>query len=166
MNCEDCELFMADAIGEELDPSQRASFSAHLAQCPKCREEYESAMRAVKTMRELPGPRHVAVRREGDRLVILGRSAAPFRLGRLFSGGVFRYAASVLIAFAAGYALHAGWMATEPPRRVEMPPAETSEQEERVPGSDLQGALAYAHNRSPSSSHLAKALMAVAHGEH
>jgi anti-sigma factor RsiW len=166
MNCENCELFMADAIGDELDPSQRASFSAHLAQCPKCREEYESAMRAVKTMRELPGPRHVAVRREGDRLVILGQPTARFRLGRLFTGGVFRYAASVLIAFAAGYALHAGWMATDTPRRVETLRRETSEQKELETGGDLQGALAYAHNRSPSSSHLAKALMAVARGEH
>ena len=166
MNCEDCELFMADALGDELDPSRRASFSAHLAQCLKCREEYESAVRAVKTMRELPGPRHVAVRREGDRLVILRQSATPFRLGRLFTGGVFRYAASVLIAFAAGYALHAGWIATDTPRRVEMPPREASEQKEPEPGSDFQGALVYAHNRSPSSSRLAKALMAVARGEH
>jgi hypothetical protein len=72
----------------------------------------------------------------------------------------------VLIAFAAGYALHAGWMATEAPHRVEMPGRETSEQKELETGGDLQGALAYAHDRSPSSSHLAKALMAVARGEH
>ena len=98
--------------------------------------------------------------------MILGQPTAPLSLRRWLTGGFFRYAASVLIAFAAGYALHAGWMATDTLRRVEMPPREASEQKEPEPGSDFQGALAYAHNRSPSSSHLAKALMAVAHGEH
>jgi len=157
---------MADALGEELDPSRRASFSEHLAQCPKCREDYESAVRALTTMRELPGPQHVAVRREGDRLVIQGQPTARLGLRRLFTGGVFRYAASVLIAFAAGYALHAGRMVTDTPHAVVTPVQETSVREAPGPVGSLQGALAYAHSRNPSSSQLAKVLMVVAHGAH
>ncbi len=173
MHCEDFEMLMADALGNELAASERPAFSAHLDKCPRCRQDYESALEAVGMMRELPGPQHVTVRREGDRLVIDQRRATGFslrggwrelkpatRLGR----GLLRYAASVLIAFAAGYMVHAGLMVTGAGRPGPIPVGQGTET--GLPESDggLQGALVDAHDRSPSSSNLAKCLMAMARG--
>ena len=69
-DCEDFEMLTADALGNELSEADRPAFEAHLAQCEKCRREYETASRTVSMMRALPGPTRVTIRREGDRLVI------------------------------------------------------------------------------------------------
>ena len=67
MNCEDVEMLLADALGDELADADRAAFEAHLAECERCRREYETTRAAVQSMRALPGPQRVTVRREGDR---------------------------------------------------------------------------------------------------
>jgi anti-sigma factor RsiW len=173
MNCEEFEMLMVDALGDELPSRRHPAFSAHLAECSKCRRDYESARRAVETMRDLPAPRPVTVRREGDRLVIENPRAAGFnprgrprrltpatRLGR----GLLRYAASVLIAFTAGYALHAGLMVRGAVRPGGIPVRQGTETGLPEPDGGLQQALVDAHDRSPSSSNLAKCLMAMARG--
>ena len=166
MNCEDFEILMADALGDELSPADRPAFEVHLAECATCREEFDSNQKALGTMRALPGPRRVNVRREGNRLVIEEPRAANSStvtrrqrwLTALAARGVFRYAASVLIAFTAGYAVHAGMMAADkagqqPVTRLEKsPPADGS----------FQHVLLSTHARKPSTSDLAKCLIAMA----
>ncbi len=199
MNCNDFEALMADALGNELSPVNRPLFEAHLDECPKCRGEYETTRRAVATMRELPGAARVTVRREGDRLVIEDKS--PQRVGdkdittprsRLRTvasnllrstfggrgmqpatrGALFRYAASVLIAFSAGYALNEvavsnqSSLGSSGKQGVPMRPPKADD-----PNSPLQdynsrhtlrGALVSAYAQRPARSDLAKCLVAIA----
>ena len=177
MNCEHSDMLMADALGNELSPSDRSAFEDHLAECERCRHEYETARAAVETMRALPGPPRVIVRREGDRLVIeskrgadLGPGGVPRRLkpAARMVGVVFRYAASVLVAFATGYALHAG-MAGRADSVVQDHGAPVSNRY-HVPagaasGDSLQAALLSAHAGNPARSNLAKCLIAISHGQ-
>ena len=104
MNCEDFQLLLADTLGGELSDAQRPGFEAHIAQCSQCRREYESMRETVCSLLSLPEPQPVRVRRVGGRL-ILGES--PRGAMAAFSHGYLRYAAGLLIAFTAGYALHA-----------------------------------------------------------
>jgi anti-sigma factor RsiW len=171
VNCEEFEILMADALGDELSPSDRPAFEAHLAACARCREEYESATETVVTMRSLPGPRRVAVKREGNRLVIedarnAGLVGAGPRRSITGSWRVFRYAASVLIAFAGGYALHAGLMAADASRRaVQMTAAGPGDPvaPALTKSDSLQSAIVSAHVRNPARTDLAKCLVALAH---
>jgi anti-sigma factor RsiW len=189
MNCEDFEMLLAEALGDELASSDREPFETHLAQCPRCRRDYETARDAVAAMRELPGPQRVNVVREGNRLVIeeigtagvsptAGVRGVPGRVRPRLLGyaaplvrSVFRYAASVLIAFGAGYALHAGLMLsgdspiadagrtgklrmdTDQPAYVSSAPT------------SFQRALTSTHMSNPARSNLAKCLIAMAHGK-
>jgi len=165
MNCEEIEPLMADAWGDELSPQDLPAFEAHLASCQRCRGEYETGRAAVERMRALPSPRKVTLRREGNRLVI--GPPPPRRAGLSFwlSGAAFRYAASVLIAFAAGYTLHAGLMFVESS-------SETAERTASIeaahagPGSvSLQDALLRVHQRNPGYADLAKCIIALHQGK-
>jgi hypothetical protein len=120
-------------------------------------------------MRQLPGPERITIRREGNKLIIDEKRAAEFSqrmsppaFARATHrwGGVFRYAASILIAFTAGYALHAGLILSDARRSavVERPQGATPD----VPGGNLQQALVDAHVRKPARSDLAKCLIAMA----
>lgn len=162
MNCTDFEALLADALGDELCAADRPVFEAHLAECQKCRREYETALRTVTTMRGLPGPVRTTVRREGDRLVIDDRPSHGQRVPWWFRGSVFRYAASILIAFAAGYAVHAGLMMTEVGRPVGPLVQEDQGVESQTSPSSLQRALVHTHVRNPARSDLAKCLIAMA----
>lgn len=161
MNCEDFEPLLADALGDELSDADRAAFDAHLAECGRCRREYETTRAAVESLRALPGPRRVMVRREGDRLVIRGVSPGGPRVPRWLTGAAFRYAASVLIAFAGGYALHAGLMIAEfgssSGDRGRAPVVAPTP----APGDSFQEALLSVHERNPHFSDLAKCLIAM-----
>ena len=108
MKCQDFETLMADALGNELAPADQPIFEEHLAQCDACRHEYATACETLATMRRLPGPEPVTLHDNGARL---GIEDAPTGTRRPLRGA-FRYAASGLIAFTAGYALHAGWRVT------------------------------------------------------
>jgi len=162
MNCTDFEVLLADALGDELSVADRPAFEAHLAECEKCRREYETALRTVTTMRELSGPARVTVRREGDRLVIDDRPPHALRMPWWFRRGAFRYAASILIAFAAGYAVHAGLMMTEAGRPVDRVVAVGDGAGDVTSTSSLQQALVHTHVRNPARSDLAKCLIAMA----
>jgi hypothetical protein len=123
-----------------------------------------ASFRTLDAMRSLPGSRKVAARREGRRLVIEETADQP--LPARWRQGVprvvrtpMRYAAGLLIAFTAGYGLHAGLTlakATRAPTVAESPSAagETS----------LEGSLVRAHTRNPGRSGLAKCLIAMSSG--
>lgn len=106
MNCEEFESLLADMLGGELTEAARPDFEAHLALCERCRHEYETSSSAVQSMRELPMPKRIVVSREGDRLVISPTQVEKPRWRR-FTQSAFQYAASILIAFLAGYTVHA-----------------------------------------------------------
>ena len=160
MNCEDFENLLADALGNELAATERPRFEAHLAECDRCRREYETSLRTIAAMRALPGPRQVHIERQGTRL-ILQDSAAPAPPRRRLGGGMLRYAASVLIAFVSGYALHTGLMIAELGKDdslIVRPPQVTSSD----PSSEsLQNALVAAHQLDPGRSNLAKCMIAM-----
>ena len=162
MKCNEVQELLADALGDELTPAGRQALDAHLQECGRCRRELDSALTALAKMRSLPGPESVSVDRVGDRLVISG-TRAPLRI-RAFrpSGPAFRYAASVLIAFASGYAFHAGRMmmsqawSAKPPRQTSLQPRDTDEPQET-----LESALARVHVAKPGRSHFAKCVIAM-----
>lgn len=155
MNCEDFQMLLADALGGELSDADRPAFDAHVAQCANCRHEYESMTGAVRSLRSLPDPQPVSVRRVGGRL-ILGESSRDTKAAISF--GLLRYAAGLLIAFSAGYALHAGLTPRDTTSSgsavVQMASAESGR-------NTLQVAIAGAHLRNPARSDLAKCLSAM-----
>jgi len=174
MNCEDFEMLMADALGEELSPDDRPTFEDHLSECERCRREYESARATVTTLRNLPGARGVSVHREGSRLVIedpswASRGApAAARQGspaHRLAGNVFRYAAGLLIAFIGGYGLHAAITAADAARRGrEVALIAGNEQPDE--GKSLQSVFASDYARNSGRSDLAKCLLAMSHTRH
>jgi len=178
MNREEFEQKMAEALGGELAETDRAAFEAALAAHDDWRRAYEGAKRTLDALASLSAPRQVTARREGDRLVIEPASVA--RPARAGGAGRWRIAAAILIAFTAGYAAHAllilreGLVAREQLVHVtpdENVPKDTgpagydgpdAANDEGAPFHSLETALARAHARRPSSSALAKALIAVA----
>ena len=165
MNCENFEMLMADALGDELGEDDRAPFEAHRAACETCRREYESLKRTVDAMRTLAGPRKVRVQRDGERLVIqpIDSDALSVSHGSkpvaLQSSGLLRFAASILIAFTAGYAIHAGLMMADDARQEPL-----VNQVENVAPTSVRGSLISAHARNPSRSGLAKCLATITRG--
>lgn len=172
MNCKDFEMLMADALGDELAPADRPGFEAHLAECERCRHEYETSRKAITAMRALPGPQRVRVERRGRRLILhdptYGTGStrgtgfpAGRRVPRWLTGGLFRYAASVLIAFAAGYALHSGLMIAEFQRSDVMVSRHEGTLPEEASDESLQKALFTAHQTNPGRTSLAKCMIAM-----
>ncbi len=164
MTCEDFETLLADALGDELSSNDRQAFESHLADCAKCRREYETSHRAVETMQLLTGPRQVRIERQGGRLVIQTpepTGSFPGNVRRKLKpaarlGGLLRLAASLLIAFTAGYGVHAGLMMADATRR-----AGTTMSRAAAPPRSLRGSLVSAHARNPTRSGLAKCLAAI-----
>jgi len=179
MKCEDFDMLMADALGGELSSNDRPAFDAHLAECERCRADFESSRRTLEDLRTLPGSRRVAARREGDRLVIedatsIGRGA-PGEIGAIthptsakagpapmrrtiarFLASPMRYAAGLLIAFTAGYALHAGLTLADASRSTG-----TVAHVLQDSGTSFEGSLVRAYARNPGRSDLAKCLIAM-----
>jgi len=151
MKCEDFGMLLPDAVGEELSEGDRADFERHLAECTTCRREHESLRATVSEARSLPLPRHVSVQRIGDRLILSESPMDRRTYGRSWLPSAFRYAASILLAFAAGYALHG----TSSRRGV------NPLSDDGSPGKTVQVAFANAHLRNPQSSDLTKGMMAV-----
>ena len=178
MNCQEFELLMADALGDELSPQDRPAFEAHLSGCDRCRREYESSRATVSAMRSVSDTERVRVWREGSRLVIEGPSwatrGAPatdqrVRLARRPVSNLFRYAAGLLIAFICGYGLHAAMtvnhaarLAKGPDRVAPRAPSDTSTDQ----GSTFQAVFASRYMGSPARSDLAKCLLAMSQARH
>ena len=180
MNCKDFESLMADALGGELAARDRPAFDAHLKTCERCRSDLESALAALERMRSLPGPDPAVELRSAAERPSPRRPPAPVPNATHWQlGGLLRYAASVLIAFAAGYVVHpladSASPSSTPERIVERDP-EAEVSGARVPGQgsglpvtlgrSFEAALAGAHRRSPSSSDLTKCLIAMFHAGH
>ncbi|MCH7526986.1 MAG: zf-HC2 domain-containing protein [Planctomycetes bacterium] len=162
MNCEEFETLLVDALGGELAPADESVFQAHVAQCERCRVEYETTRAAVDTMRSLPGPQRVRVERRGQRL-ILHDPAPPRRSGvsRLAGSAVFRYAASVMIAFVGGYALHAGLMLADAAGGTQVVRLDPKHGSAIADEPSFQTALITAHWRNPKQPDLAKCMVAM-----
>ena len=153
MNCNEFEQLLADALGGELKESDRAAFEDHLSRCDACRKEHDSLRGAVQRIESLPAARGVSVRRVGDQLILTTADAPGAGTSTLlrWSRGFMRYAASVLIAFAAGYAVHGMKPATPGINRPSTEPAAYT----------VQSALAFQFSRNPERSDLAKGLIAM-----
>ena len=154
MNCEDFQMLLADALGGELSDAQRPGFEAHITQCSECRHEYESMSGTVSSLQLLPEPQPVSVRRVGGRLIL---SESRHWAMSEYSYGLLRYAASVLIAFTAGYALRAALAPRDAATHEGMVQVADAESKRGT----LQGAIAGAHLRNPARSDLAKCLSAM-----
>lgn len=154
MNCEDFQLLLADALGGELSDTQRPAFETHIAQCSPCRREYESMRETVCSLLSLPVAQQVSVRRVGGRLILSESSRGTMTA---FSYGLLRYAAGLMIAFTAGYALRA----ILTPREVASHDGVVQVVSAGSKRGTLQGAIAGAHLRNPARSDLAKCLSAM-----
>ena len=164
MSCEDFEMLMADALGDELSEADRPAFEGHLAMCERCRDEYRTALTTVRTLQSLTGADRVSTGVEHE----VDRAASPIRSGpRGYSRWSFtsalRYAASVLIAFTAGYAVHAGFV-NEPtvrPPDVEHFALNVAAGHAPVEPNTFGAALAGEHLKDPGRSGLAKCMIAM-----
>ncbi len=167
MNCQAFETLMADALGGELTPTDKPEFDKHLADCDACRALYEAHRGTLDVLRSLPEPATIRLERIGERLVLhdpraTSRGAAPFpRLRRWLPSGAARYAASLLIAFTAGYALHVGLMMKDAtsPRDTAPPIFHVAARGTDV--ETVQSALVTAHRRNPKRTDLAKCMAAL-----
>lgn len=112
IQCREIEDLLADALGGELTQAGRAEFDAHIATCSACQEEFRRSQEALEIMRSLPGPMDAQVREFGRAWTIdpaqVSAAMVHGKGGRW--RGLLRYAASILIAFTAGYGMHSGFM--------------------------------------------------------
>lgn len=168
MNCQEFESHLADALGNELEAETQAAFADHLRQCAKCREEYESAVKAVATMQALPGPARVNLRRESGRL-IFEQAASRSDTGRwsmlraMFGfrqGQAVRYAAAIFLAFTAGYLVRAS-VAPTAARNAGVVSMKGAVEDRSDNRRDVQQVLAGIYAQNPVRSDLAKALIAI-----
>ncbi len=120
---------------------------------------------AVDAMRALPEPTELAVHRVGDRLVIGTEPARPRGVPRWFGDSLLRYAASVLIAFTAGYIAHAGLIGTQRPAGIIRTTGDLVEKTGRDQRKSLRVALLSAHVRNPGGSQLANCMTALFKGK-
>lgn len=172
MKCEDCEPLLADALGGELSSTGRVAFEEHIAQCGACRREYETASRTLDELRSLPAPRQMSLRGIGTTLVPdvplrLQTADSETRRASAFSvvprrsfGRVLRYAASLLIAFTAGYALHAGFTLSGNARSRAIPQTGVAG-DSIARAQTLEAAFTRVHLQQPARSALAKAMIAM-----
>jgi len=179
IDCNEFEQLLADAWGGELQDDQRPALEEHAASCASCQTKFAEGMRALAAMRSLESPQHVTARRDGDRLIIQLPGTPQTRVRRRPYTGVFRLAASILIAFTAGYALHAGLMMrdaalvdpTESERVVNTTPSDRThmspmpgERGQTALGSrsqSLRSSLASAYQHGHGGSDLARCLTAL-----
>lgn len=161
MNCDEIQLLMADALGGELSASNRARLESHLAECPRCRKDLASSRDALDEIRTMPAPVRVRLRREGRHFVAEPIVGSGFSANLWQRTSAWRRAASIIIAFTAGYALHAGLMLTR------TGPAVPSQKTQHVTSTaasrddSFDKALVLAHQRNPLRSDMAKYMGAL-----
>ena len=167
MNCEAFETLMADALARELSPADKPAFDEHLSTCDACRRLYEAHRGTLDILRSLPEPARLGVERIGERLILhdprdSSRRRPPYqRLRQWLPSGAVRYAASVLVAFTAGYALHVGLMMQDATRPgAPSVPVHTIAKGEGG-GETVEAALVTAHRRNPKRTDLAKCMAAL-----
>jgi len=162
MNCSDVESLLPDAWGGELTEHDQKALNDHIVVCHRCQEEYTSGQSAVALARRIPGPQAAQLTMQRGQWGVATlrtsvESSFPRRLGR------FRFAASIFLAFVAGYAFHAGL--------ILMNPASRPSDEYRAPtpviaevggrSRSLQATLVSMYRQNPGASQLANGMMAV-----
>lgn len=161
MNCDRFEFMLASALGDELTPDDRVAFDNHLATCTRCRGEYDSLRGVTASLRALSAPPSVRIARQRDGVYL--EDGAPSRAesspGRVWRGPL-RMAASILLAFVSGYAVHAAVMM----RGSATPPTGPIAHLTREPdpnATTLRSALVAAYERSPHQPALANCFAAM-----
>jgi predicted anti-sigma-YlaC factor YlaD len=151
MKCSEFERLLADALGDEMSHSDRLVFEEHVCSCDRCRKDYESARVTLGRLRAL------SVAESGTVDVSAIRASGVAR-----RASFLRYAASILVAFAAGYAV-AGWNAQRPDATERRRAAETKSSEglERYASASFGAALTEAFRERPGGSELSKCLAAM-----
>ncbi len=177
MNREMFERLLAEALGNELSSANLAAFEACLADHPEWQHEYRAAIKTLRVLAELDAPRQVEVRRSGDTLVIAPQQGSRHPTATVARsnplGGWHRYAAVILIAFTAGYALHGALLVKEAARPPQAfvagkpqdhttPIATPNRKAESRHVESFRDAVIHAHRRKPSRSGLATCLIAMA----
>jgi anti-sigma factor RsiW len=150
MNCNDFELLLADALGGELTESDRPAFERHMAECASCRADYQSTSATVSRLRALSAaePASARVSKVGT-----AREAS-------WGSSVLRYAASIVIAFAAGYG--ANGLAHRHEQTAVTPPATTIQiNGTQLASASFGAALAETYQRRPGRSDLSRCLSAM-----
>lgn len=174
MNCERFESLLADALGDELSTADRPAFEEHLRACERCRCEYESAAAALAAMRSLPAPSVVPAGVAEDHRIRHSDTAPTIRRIAPRGLSLLRYAAAIVVAFAAGYFYRAERVSLAAKPGIG-PTTLTRSSNERgvlnVPGGreqiahalprSFEAALAGAHLQNPSRSDLAKCMIAM-----
>ena len=144
MNRDEIDAMLADALGGELDPSQRERFDQLLADDPRLAEEFRDLQRAVAAIRSLDDPASIGERSPAPSRRAL---AVPWRAG-------MRYAAVIGLAFVAGFAVRA-----QMPADSEAPPVAPWAAESPAAWEQRFADVYLFH---PSESSLARLLVAVA----
>ena len=189
MTCEQIELLFADALGGELEPSDRRIFDAHLVSCAGCRAEFAALTDTAALLRGyLADNRPVSdanVAREdvanisgsGDD-VGLGAKNRAQRVSVSRSTlwpALLRYAAVIVLSFGIGFAVRGGLINTQ---GDEPSIASGAGQTDSVASSDnfkkppsrksleatLEARLLAAHQAAPHASDFTKSLMAILGG--
>ncbi len=145
MNRDEIDAMLADALGGELDPSQRERFDQLLDDDPRLADEFRDLQRTLVAFRSLNDPVSI-----GERASAPSRRAVAvhWRAG-------MRYAAVIGVAFVAGFAVRALMPAGS------KAPAVTSLAAESPAAWEQRFADLYLLH--PSESSLARSLVAVAH---
>jgi anti-sigma factor RsiW len=148
MNRQEMNDLLADYLGHELSPSDRARFERSMAADAEFAEEVAEMQRALAAMRSLEAPAELVGTEP--------RTALRFRPSQ--AATLLRYAAIVLFAFVAGYA--ARW-ATAGGRSSPSIAAPAPEPARNGAPGDFEQRFAEAYGRSAGRSDLARSLIAL-----
>jgi len=170
MTCDQFQNLLPDALGDEMSTADQAAFDAHLRACDACRREHAELARTLTDLRGVARTPAVQAHREGDRLVIDlvagasaphgAREAGPWR-------SALRYAAVILLAFAAGYTTSRGGLRTVPSKAgdsghsIAQTDAPVTPSTARPMVATFESALIEAHERNPGATDLAKCMRAL-----
>ena len=154
MNRDEQNELLSDALGDELESSQRERFEKLLASDRDFEKEVAGLREALAALRSLGAA--------GPAATPVGTIAAGRRRWR--PATVLRYAAAILLAFGAGFVVRGSLVGREGPSgRVAKPmppPAGDVPAPVTVGGVEIRFADAYLSHRSSSS--LARSLVAIA----
>lgn len=160
---------LAGYLGDELPPADRQRFEDFMAADPAFAEEVAALRHTLVTLRSLDEPvgavsdRDAASRRVypgADEGGIGSRTPGNRRRAHSRIASPLRYAAAILLAFAAGYAAKSFSPAAAPPALTEPRPNQPK------PSPDFERRFAEAYGRSSADSELARSLIALSRATH
>lgn len=152
MNRDPQDPRLADYLGHEMNPAERARFEQELAADPALGAEVAALRDTLDVLHRLDSPNTAPVAPSAG-----GSWRAPLRLAT-----VLRYAAALALSFGLGYAVrdatppHAPTPEPTPAAQIEVQPA-------RHPTREWETRFAQAYARNPKHSALARSLTALAY---